>query len=279
MAMVELKVYCCTAFILLCWPIYGQISNLPEKDSASTQKITVVYEKFVIKCDTTFLGFTAIYPSEWGITLVQGENKPENKMTSDLFLMVKESLRLIEYVVNNKIDTLNNVKWLNCDISDTENKISVLKQKAMYSYILSQFNESAIMQDGYPCVRLLIQEGYSSGSYKWSLFKLLFKIDSIAFLKKEMKLDNYTMEPYSITKSYLDYNAPKIINLNRNLKKLQSFNSIVLLGSDSQEYHYPFLLEYFDGSESKVYIFRNKKDIDKDLRSAYGKVINLIWNL
>lgn len=277
--MVSLKFYYCLALTLIYCPVYGQVSDLPEKDATSIQKITGKYDKFVIKCDTALLSYTAIYPSEWGLKLVQGFINPENNLRSNLILKVNDSLRLIEYVVNNKIDTLNSVDWRNCDISNTENNISALKQKAIYSYILHQFKESRISQEGFPCVRLLIREGASFGTDKWSLFKLDFQNDSIAFLKQEMKLDNINMEPHTISEEYLDYNNHKIKNLNKNLKKLQSFNSIEILDSDSLDHHYPFLLEYFDGSESKVFIYSNKKDLDKDFRSVYGKVINLILNL
>jgi len=64
MTMVKLKMYCCVALTLFCCPIYGQISDLPEKDAALTQKITGKYDKFVIKCDTAMISYTAIYPTE-----------------------------------------------------------------------------------------------------------------------------------------------------------------------------------------------------------------------
>jgi len=279
MTMIKLNMYCCVALTLLCCPIYGQISDLPEKDAALTQKITGKYDKFVFKCDTALFSYTAIYPTEWGLKLVQGFIDPENSQTSSLFLMVNDSLKLTEYVVNTKIDTLTSVDWRNCETFNNENNISVLEQKAIYSYILHQFKESGISQEGFPCVRLLVREGASFGSYKWNLVKLNFRNDSIAFLKQVMKLDNNSMGIYTVTDEFLDYNDYKLRNLNLNLKKLQSFNGIELLDSFSSYDHYPFLLEYFDGSESKVFIYSNKKNLDKDFSRVYGKVIKMILNL
>ncbi len=277
--MVKLKMYCCVALTLLCCPIYGQISDLPEKGAALTQKITGKYDKFVFKCDTALFSYTAIYPTEWGLKLVQDFIDPENSQTSSLFLTVNDSLKLTEYVVNTKIDTLTIVDWRNCDTFNNENNISVLEQKAIYSYILHQFKEFGISQEGFPCVRLLVREGASFGSYKWSLYKINFRNDSIAFLKQVIKLDNKSLETSIITDEFLDQNDHKLRNLKINLKKLQSFNSVEILNSVSRYDHYPFLLEYFDGSESKVFIYSNKKDLDKDFRRVNGKVINLILNM
>ncbi len=255
--------------------LFGQNTYLSEK-SPNILTSKGKYKNFVFQCDTNFYKFHSIYPSEWGLSLNQGFSKPEDIEKSFLSLNINDSIRLIKYSFDNSIDTLNNISWKYCIANNEQDSKMSIKIKVLYSYIMNCFNENNISRSGFPCVRILLSDGVSSK--KWHMLKIVFERDSINYVKKEIELMKNS-EGQIISSRSLTYENRDVLRLQKYLTQLQSFNSIESIVHNFNSRGYLSLLEYFDGKETRLYIFQNKKEINKEFLKIHGKIFALIWNL
>lgn len=254
--------------------LYGQNKCLPEK-SSNILTLQGKYKNFVFQCDTVIYKFHSVYPSEWGLSLSQGFSKPEDIEKSFLLLNINDSIRLIKYSFDNSIDTLNNISWKYCFAGTEPNSNVSIKIKVLYSYIMNCFNETNISKSGFPCVRILFSD--VADSKRWYMHKIVFEQDSINYLKKEIELSK-SLEGQIVSRLSVTHENKDVTKLKKYLTQLQSFNSIESIVHNFNSREYLSLLEYFDGNETRLYTFQNKKEINKEFIKIHGKIFTLIWN-